>query len=63
MKTKEKPKYNTLQNVGWMVNIAWKNGKRTLLFCLLTAALEVLLNLVMLINTMTNITIKNYQCS
>ena len=48
MKTKEKPKYNTLQNVGWMVNIAWKNGKRTLLFCLLTAALEVLLNLVQL---------------
>ena len=48
MKTKEKPKHNTLQNVGWMVNIAWKNGKRTLLFCLLTAALEVLLNLVQL---------------
>ena len=48
MKTKEKPKYNTLQNVGWMVNIAWKNGKQTLLFCLLTAALEVLLNLVQL---------------
>ena len=40
MKTKEKPKYNTLQNVGWMVSIAWKNSKQALLFCLLTAALE-----------------------
>ncbi|MFR3366690.1 MAG: hypothetical protein ACLTR4_05600 [Gallintestinimicrobium sp.] len=29
----KKPKYNTLQNVGWMVKIAWKNGKRVLLFC------------------------------
>ncbi len=48
MKTKEKPKYNTLQNVGWMVSIAWKNSKQALLFCLLTAALEVLLNLVQL---------------
>ena len=37
---KEKPKYNTLQNVGWMVKIAWKNGKRVLLFCALTAILE-----------------------
>ena len=26
----KKPKYNTLQNVGWMVKIAWKNGKRVL---------------------------------
>lgn len=48
MKTKEKPKYNTLQNVGWMVSIAWKNSKQALLFCLLTAVLEVLLNLVQL---------------
>ena len=45
---KEKPKYNTLQNVGWMVKIAWKNGKRVLLFCALTAILEVLFNLVQL---------------
>lgn len=48
MNSKEKPKYSTLQNVGWMVKIAWKNGKRVLLFCLLTAVLEVLLNLVQL---------------
>lgn len=44
----KKPKYNTLQNVGWMVKIAWKNGKRVLLFCVLTAILEVLFNLVQL---------------
>lgn len=45
---KEKPKYSTFQNTGWMVNIAWKNGKRVLLFCVLTAVLEVLFNLVQL---------------
>lgn len=48
MKTKKKPKYNTFQNVGWMVKIAWENGKLVLLFCILTAALEVLLNLTQL---------------
>ena len=45
---KEKPKYNTVQNISWMVNIAWKNRKRVLLFCVLTAVLEVLLNLTQL---------------
>lgn len=45
MKKKEKPKYNTVQNIGWMVKIAWKNRKRVLLFCVLTATLEVMLNL------------------
>ena len=48
MKIKEKPKYNTVQNVVWMVKIAWKNRKRVLLFCALTAILEVLLNLTQL---------------
>ena len=48
MKVKEKPKYNTVQNVVWMVKIAWKNRKRVLLFCALTAILEVLLNLTQL---------------
>lgn len=48
MGNKERPKYSILQNVGWMVKIAWRNGKRVLLFCLLTAILEVLLNLVQL---------------
>ena len=45
---KEKPKYNTVQNISWMVNIAWKNRRRVLLFCVLTAILEVLLNLTQL---------------
>ena len=48
MKVKEKPKYNTVQNIGWMVKIAWNNRKRVLLFCVLTAMLEVLLNLTQL---------------
>lgn len=48
MKAKEKPKYNTTQNVCWMINVAWHSRKRTLLFCILTAVLEVLLNLTQL---------------
>ena len=48
MKVKEKPKYNTIQNVAWMVKIAWNSRKRVLLFCVLTAILEVLLNLTQL---------------
>ena len=48
MKVKEKPKYNTVQNVCWMVKIAWETRKRVLLFCVLTATLEVLLNLTQL---------------
>lgn len=48
MKRKEKPKYNTVQTISWMVNIAWNSRKRVLLFCVLTATLEVLLNLTQL---------------
>ena len=48
MKLKEKPKYNTLQNVGWMIKIAWGSKRRVLLFCILTAVLEVLFNLTQL---------------
>ena len=48
MKVKEKPKYNTVQNISWMVKIAWNNRRRVLLFCVLTAVLEVLLNLTQL---------------
>ena len=48
MKDKNKPKYNTVQNVGWMVKLAWQNRKRILLFCLVTAILEVGLNLTQL---------------
>lgn len=48
MKKKEKPKYNTVQNIGWMVKMAWSSSRRVLIFCVLTAVLEVLLNLVQL---------------
>ena len=48
MKKKEKPKFNTVQNIGWMVKTAWNSRRRVLLFCVLTAVLEVLLNLVQL---------------
>lgn len=48
MKVREKPKYNTVQNIRWMVNVAWNSRKRVLLFCVLTAMLEVLLNLTQL---------------
>ena len=48
MKDKNKPKYNIAQNVGWMVKLAWQNRKRVLLFCLVTAILEVGLNLTQL---------------
>ena len=40
MKLKEKPKYNTLQNVGWMIKIAWNSRKRVMLFCVLTALFD-----------------------
>ena len=48
MKPKEKPKYNVLQNVGWMAGLAWKIRKRVLFFCVLSAILVVLLNLTQL---------------
>lgn len=48
MNCKEKPKYNTVQNIAWMVKIAWNKRKRVLLFVVLTASLEVLLNLTQL---------------
>lgn len=48
MKNKEKPKYNAVQNVAWMIKTAWNSQKLALLFCVLTAALEVLLNLTQL---------------
>lgn len=48
MKTKEKPRYSTVQNIIWMVKLAWNEKKRVLLFCGLTAMLEVLLQLTQL---------------
>ena len=43
-----KRKYNVVQNVGWMVKIAWRTRKQVLLFCVLTAVLEILYNLAQL---------------
>lgn len=48
MNENNKPKYGVTQNVLWMIQTAWGSRKRTLLFCLLTATLEVLLNVVQL---------------
>lgn len=47
-KKKQKASYNVLQNVGWMVKLAWENRKRVLVFCVMTAGLEVLLNVTQL---------------
>lgn len=38
----------SFRNIKWMIDIAYKNCKRVLLFCVLTATLEVLLNLTQL---------------
>lgn len=48
MKTKEKPKYYIFQNIVWMVKTAWESRKSVLVFCILTAVLEILLNLIQL---------------
>ena len=48
MKEKTKPKYNVIQNVWWMTKIAWNTRRRVLLFCILSAGLEVLYNLTQL---------------
>lgn len=48
MNPKNKPKYNVVQNVAWMVGIAWKARKRVLLFVVLTAGLNVSVNLLQL---------------
>lgn len=45
---KTKPKYNTLQNIWWLLGIAWKYNKKVLLFCLLTVTLELGLKLTQL---------------
>ena len=48
MKSRQKPNYSILQNVWWMMTIAWKTRKRTLLYTVLIAALEVLRNVTQL---------------
>ena len=48
MNETKKPKYGIGQNVAWMLGIAWETRKRTIFFCLLTAALEIGYNLAQL---------------
>lgn len=48
MKDKTKPRYNAVQNVGWMAKIAWKVRRRVLFLCVAMAALEVANNLAQL---------------
>ncbi len=44
-KSKSKPKYGILQNVSWMIQIAWRVRRRVLLICVLTALAQVLYSL------------------
>ena len=48
MKHREKPEYSVLQNVCFMVRVAWQKRKRVLLLCVVTAVLQVALNLTQL---------------
>ena len=48
MKHREKPKYSVLQNVCFMVRVAWQKRRRVLLLCVVTAVLQVALNLTQL---------------
>lgn len=45
MNKNNRPKYNILQNVGWMIENAWKTRRRVLLYTVVLAVLEVLYNL------------------
>ena len=42
---KEKPKYNIIQNVSWMINNAWKTCRRLLFLVVAVAVLEILYSL------------------
>ena len=48
MKVKDKPKYSIWQNVCFSVKLAWQTRKRVLVYCVLSAIISVLLNLVQL---------------
>ena len=48
IKSKTKPKYNVIQNVYWMIELAWKNQKRVPLMCILIAFTEIVIQLVQL---------------
>ena len=44
-KKREKPSYNTLQNIAWMLNNAWRSCKTVPFWCLMQAAMAVLLSI------------------
>lgn len=48
MKTETRSKYNALQNIQWVVKLAWKHGRRVLVCCIATASLEAAFQLVQL---------------
>ena len=48
MKTETRSKYNVLQNIQWMVKLAWKHGRRVLVCCIATASLAAAFQLVQL---------------
>ena len=48
MKTKNKPKYNVIQNVCWMTKVAWNTRKSVLFITVFCAVIEIILNLLQL---------------
>ena len=48
MKVKNRPKNGVIGNMNWMIAQAWRFRKRVLLFCIMTAALEVFFQLLQL---------------
>ena len=45
---KEKPKYNILQNIGFMLRMGWQAQKSVIFICLLLAILNVAVNMLQL---------------
>ena len=45
---KEKPKYNILQNIGFMLKMGWRAQKSVIFICLLLAILNVAVNMLQL---------------
>ena len=46
---KEKPKYNILQNIGFMLRMGWQAQKSVIFICLLLAVLNVVVNMLQLL--------------
>jgi hypothetical protein len=42
---KTKPKYSSVENVGWMIANAWRECRSVLLICVIIAVVSVALNL------------------